>query len=81
MIANLIPILSLLFLINSHFVIVQSHELPQLAPDPRCMILVKCGVPYACVADAKWSPEDAEVRSIVDHQLGPWTPIPLAPSP
>ena len=42
------------------------------------MILVKCGVPYASVADAQWSPAAAEVSSIVDHQLGPWTPIPLA---
>ena len=45
-----------------------------------CMILVKCGVPYAAVADSNWKPDKLEVNSIVDHMLGPWTPIPLATS-
>lgn len=45
-----------------------------------CMILVKCGVPYAAVADSKWWPDDDEVRSTVDHMLGPFTPIPLSES-
>ena len=43
-----------------------------------CMILVKCGVPYAAVANSKWQPDQAEVESIVEHMLGPWTPIPLS---
>ena len=43
-----------------------------------CMILVKCGVPYAAVADRNWCPEEDEVKSIVDHMLGPFAPIPLS---
>lgn len=43
-----------------------------------CMILVKCGVPYAAVADSDWNPDELEVRSIVDHLLGRWSPIPLS---
>ena len=42
-----------------------------------CMILVKCGVPYAAVADGDWKPGEMEIKSIVNHMKGKWTPIPL----
>jgi len=42
-----------------------------------CMLLVKCGVPYAAVSDSGWEPGEMEVRSIVQHMQGKWSPIPL----
>eukprot|EP00440_Ansanella_granifera_P037907 gb/GFBE01041124.1/.p1 GENE.gb/GFBE01041124.1/~~gb/GFBE01041124.1/.p1 ORF type:complete len:248 (+),score=37.01 gb/GFBE01041124.1/:1-744(+) len=42
-----------------------------------CMLLVKCGVPYAAVSDSSWKPEEMEVRSIVEHMRGRWSPIPV----
>mmetsp|Transcript_13968 Transcript_13968/g.26077 ORF Transcript_13968/g.26077 Transcript_13968/m.26077 type:complete len:234 (-) Transcript_13968:33-734(-) len=42
-----------------------------------CMILVKCGVPYAAVSDSNWDPDEMEVKSIVEHMKGKWSPIPL----
>ncbi|OLP96876.1 Ribosomal large subunit pseudouridine synthase D [Symbiodinium microadriaticum] len=42
-----------------------------------CMILVKCGVPYAAVADDDWKPGEMEIQSIVHHMKGQWSPIPL----
>ena len=42
-----------------------------------CMILVKCGVPYAAVADGNWSPGEMEIKSIVYHMKGKFSPIPL----
>eukprot|EP00439_Symbiodinium_sp_Y106_P055704 s632_g7.t1 len=42
-----------------------------------CMILVKCGVPYAAVADDDWKPGEMEIQSIVQHMKGQWSPIPL----
>lgn len=42
-----------------------------------CMILVKCGVPYAAVSDSGYNPDEMEVRSIVQHMRGRWSPIPL----
>ena len=45
-----------------------------------CMILVKCGVPYASVSDGGWKPSEMEVKSIVQHMKGKWSPIPLQDS-
>ncbi|CAE7714827.1 MIB2 [Symbiodinium sp. CCMP2456] len=42
-----------------------------------CMILVKCGVPYAAVADDDWKPGEMEIQSIIHHMKGQWSPIPL----
>lgn len=43
-----------------------------------CMILVKCSLPYAAVASSNWEPSEAEVKGILQHMLGRWTPIPLS---
>jgi len=42
-----------------------------------CFILIKCGVPYAAVADGSWKPDSRYARSIFESMLGPWTPVSL----
>jgi len=42
-----------------------------------CFILIKCGVPYASVADGSWKPDSRYAKSIFESMLGPWTPVPL----
>eukprot|EP00929_Paragymnodinium_shiwhaense_P031956 TRINITY_DN17798_c0_g1_i1.p1 TRINITY_DN17798_c0_g1~~TRINITY_DN17798_c0_g1_i1.p1 ORF type:complete len:286 (+),score=26.14 TRINITY_DN17798_c0_g1_i1:170-1027(+) len=43
-----------------------------------CYVLVKCGVPYAAVADASWQPQAREAECILKGITGRWSPIALS---